>query len=104
MSQQKGKKFNAAEKHFIEKEIKYQSQIKSLTTTIQGIKSSQAELLHKNQVLTDENTQLKDWVERLLQYTELSEADIKAVCEQDKHRGEAITQFMGMVNMLNRYM
>lgn len=101
---QKSKKFNAAEKHFIEKEAKYQSQIKSLTTTIQELRLNQVELLHKNQVLTDENTRLKDWVEKLLKYTELSKADIKSVCEQNKHRGEAITQFMGMVNMLNRYM
>ena len=100
----KGKKFNAAEKYFIEKEAKYQSQLRSLTATIHGLRADQAEILHKNQALTDENTQLKDWIERLLQYTELSEADIKAVCEQDKHRGEAVTQFMGMVNMLNRDM
>ena len=38
--------------------------------------------------LSTENQQLKDWIERLLEYTELSQEDIKQACEKDKRMGE----------------
>jgi hypothetical protein len=62
----RGKKFDAAEKHFEKKRIK---------------------------------EELKEWIECLLEYTELSKDDIKAVCEKDKRMGEAInwlSRFGGM--------
>lgn len=62
----RGKKFDAAEKHFEKKRIK---------------------------------EELKEWIERLLEYTELSKDDIKAVYEKDKRMGEAInwlSRFGGM--------
>ena len=48
--------------------------------------------------LETENAQLKDWVERLLEYTELSKEDIKAVCEKDKRLGESLKLFEKLKN------
>ena len=39
---------------------------------------------HELSNLQIENEQLKDWVKRLLEYTNMSEADIKAAVEKDK--------------------
>lgn len=86
----KGKKFDAAEKHFEKKRVKYESEIRHLTDIV----SEQNKIISKNEqqisALETENTQLKDWVERLLEYTELSKEDIKAVCEKDKRLGESL--------------
>lgn len=95
----KSKKFNAAEKHFEKKRIQYEKRIKDLNQQLESahrdtrIFRSQAEFLER------ENEELKDWVGRLLQYTELSKEDIKAFCEKDKRMGEALswlTRFGGL--------
>lgn len=100
----KGKQFNAAEKHFIEKEVKYQKQIQKHREFISQLEKNMSDLNAEKQRLLDENTQLKDWIERLLQYTELSLNDIKTVCEQDKKSGEAISSLMKLTNMFGQYM
>lgn len=100
----KGKKFTAAEKHFVKKEAEYRKELQRKSETIVQMNAIQTELVWNNQKLQDENAQLKDWIERLLQYTELSEADIKKVCEQDKRRGEAMTNFMGLFDTMGKYL
>jgi len=80
----KGKKFSAAEKHFQEKEIKLRKDIQYWQElAIQRaahIKELEAALKSANSTVE----QQRDWIERLLQYTELSPEDIKAACEKDK--------------------
>ena len=94
----KGKKIDAAEKHFEKKRVKYEREIRRLT----GIVSEQNKIISKNKqqisALETENAQLKDWVERLLEYTELSKEDIKAVCEKDKRLGESLKLFEKLKN------
>lgn len=99
----KGKKYDAAEKHFRKKEEDYQRRIKYLESTIFQLQSDMSRLAGENGELLAENDSLKDWVERLLSYTELSKEDIKTVCEQDKKRGEALAAFTNMTKLLNRY-
>lgn len=80
----KGKKFDAAEKHFEKKRIELDKEIKYL----QGRVSEQNSIITKQTgtiiELTAENRQLHEWIERLLEYTELSQEDIKTACERDK--------------------
>lgn len=81
----RGKKFNAAEKHFIEKEQRYQKQIKNLEqlNAAQDLEIARLKVAIKerdNQILLQ-----TDWINRLLEYTELNKEDIKAACEKDKH-------------------
>lgn len=99
----KGKKFDAAEKHFKKKEEDYQRRIKYLEGAISQLQADMSRLAGENGELLAENDSLKDWVERLLSYTELSKEDIKKVCEQDKKRGEAMTAFISMTKILNGY-
>lgn len=81
----------------------YQRRIKYLEGTISQLQADMSRLAGENGKLLAENDSLKDWVERLLSYTELSKEDIKKVCEQDKKRGEAMTAFISMTNILNGY-
>lgn len=96
----KGKKFDAAEKHFLKKEEIYQKRIKELSAEAARLCAERDNLSAEVQRLTSENEQQKEWIERLLAYAELSKEDIKAVCRQDRERGEAMSafaKFMGLV-------
>lgn len=79
-----GKKFSAAEKHFLEKEIKYRKDIEYKISKINKLEQEISDLRTERNNLSAENLELRDWVERLLTYTELDVRDIKKVCEKEK--------------------
>lgn len=89
----KGKKFDAAQKHFEGKKIELEKQIKALTARVSEQNKTISEQKGQIDVLSSENQQLKEWIERLLEYTELSKEDIKAACEKDKKIASAMSVF-----------
>ena len=100
----KGKKFNAAEEHFHNKENQYQKRLKQKCETISHMNEIQTGLIHDKQELQAENEQLKEWVERLLKYTELTKEDIQKACDQDKKRGDAMVSFIELAGLMKRYL
>lgn len=89
----KGKKFDAAQKHFEGKKIELEKQIKALTARVSEQNKTISEQKGQIDALSSENQQLKEWIERLLEYTELSKEDIKAACEKDKKFASAMSVF-----------
>lgn len=89
----KGKKFDAAQKHFERKKIELEKQIKILTARVSEQNKIISEQKGQIDALSSENLQLKEWIERLLEYTELSKEDIKAACEKDKKIASAMSVF-----------
>lgn len=89
----KGKKFDAAQKHFEGKKIELEKQIKVLTARVSEQNKTISEQRGQIDALSSENLQLKEWIERLLEYTELSKEDIKAACEKDKKIASAMSVF-----------
>ena len=89
----KGKKFDAAQKHFEGKKIELEKQIKALTARVSEQNKTISEQRGQIDALSSENQQLKEWIERLLEYTELSKEDIKAACEKDKKIASAMSVF-----------
>ncbi len=89
----KGKKFDAAQKHFEGKKIELEKQIKVLTARVSEQNKTISEQRGQIDALSSENQQLKEWIERLLEYTELSKEDIKAACEKDKKIASAMSVF-----------
>lgn len=89
----KGKKFDAAQKHFEGKKIELEKQIKALTARVSEQNKIVSEQKGQIDALSSENQQLKEWIERLLEYTELSKEDIKAACEKDKKIASAMSVF-----------
>lgn len=89
----KGKKFDAAQKHFEGKKIELEKQIKALTARVNEQNKTISEQRGQIDALSSENQQLKEWIERLLEYTELSKEDIKAACEKDKKIASAMSVF-----------
>lgn len=89
----KGKKFDAAQKHFEGKKIELEKQIKTLTARVSEQNKTISEQKGQIDALSSENLQLKEWIERLLEYTKLSKEDIKAACEKDKKIASAASLF-----------
>lgn len=87
----KGKKFDAAEKHFEKKRIQYEKCIKELEQQVKNAHKDIYYFRSKFEFLERENEELKNWVERLLEYTELSKEDIRAACEKDKAMAESLS-------------
>ncbi|GEM_PF-4359658 len=71
----KGKKFSAAEKHFREKEIRYQQQINNLINELQSKHVLISELDHENGELKLKNEKLSKEVEYLKDLYGLSEEE-----------------------------
>ena len=99
----KGKKFDAAQKHFEGEKVKYQKQIKCLREKITTQEKVISEQKEKIDSLLAENRQFKDWVERLLEYTELSKEEIKAACEKDVELANAASLFSGLFGRFNGF-
>lgn len=85
----RGKKFDAAEKHFEKKRLRYEKQIKELCKQAEYNHGEIQHLRSKCELAERENEELKNWVERLLEYTELTKDDIRKACEKDKRMAEA---------------
>ena len=99
----KGKKFDAAQKHFEGEKVKYEKQIKYLREEISTQNKTISEQKAQIDSLSSENRQLKDWVERLLEYTELSKEDIKAACEKDVQLANTASLIGGLFSGFNGF-
>ena len=86
----RGKKFDAAEKHFEKKKTQLEKEVKYYQSENSRLNKENETLKLCNGLLRDENDRLNQWVERLLEYTELSKEDIKEACEKDKHIGSVL--------------
>ena len=85
----KGKKFSAAEKHFIKKEEQYKKHIKALELEI--TKNTEKEKMNEALItsLTEQNAILLEENKKLLELCKISEADLKILIEKDKNVAEA---------------
>jgi glutamate synthase domain-containing protein 3 len=87
----KSKKFDAAEKHFKEKELKFQqrnnkllNQIKELKEIVMQLSSLNSQLVKENETLKNENNSINMKYQKVLEYSNLSEDDIKKALERDR--------------------
>jgi len=89
-------KLTAKEKHLQDKIVKLQKDNNILEDKFKECNVENRKIKLDNIKLQKENQQQKEWIERLLQYTELSEKDIKIACEKDKN----LSQMFGLFNQL----
>ena len=97
----KGKKFDAAEKHFAKERERLNKQIKSLEEQLANAHRDTNLFRSRAEFYERENEELKNWVERLLEYTELSKEDIKQACEKDKNMAEAAKWLLNFGSLSN---
>jgi predicted nuclease with TOPRIM domain len=98
----KGKKFNAAEKHFQEKEIKMRQETTFYKNRMKDLEISNTLLIEKNKQLTKENVDIKSKYDKLLEYAKLSEIDIMTALRKDKTI-EQLGTLMNITKHMSRY-
>lgn len=77
----KGKKFDAARKHFEEKEVMYRQEIRQLEFEMKSIQEKDEKLEAENKALKKELVKLKLKCDALMKYGKLSEADVQSLID-----------------------
>ena len=93
------KKINKTAKDlaFDRERAKFGMQIKNLESKLSQKNNEVLELQKQIKTMELERDQLKDWVERLLEYTEISEDDIKTIVQKDLESAKAISMLTGLL-------
>ena len=95
----KSKKFDAHEKHFKEKEIKLNREMNYLKEKCTEVTKQNMLLIKDNEQLNKENSDIRLKYEKLLEYSKLSDEDIKEALQRDK----SINQLSTLFNMMPKY-
>ena len=93
----------AREKHAEERATEYRRKMDTLTIENRNLKQGKQLLTLELDSARAQNRQLTDWVERLLEYTELSLDDIRASVEKDKAMKNAADLLSFMSGFAGRY-
>lgn len=100
----KGKKFEAAEKHFQKLKEKYERHIKTLYEEKCSLQNELVQVKNRVHELESETAQQKEWIERLLKYTELSKEDIAKACQTDIDKNNSRKMINSMLSFITPYM
>ena len=95
----KGKKYDAAQKHFESKRAAIEKEKRYLLDRVCKLKAENQQIKSERDELQAENQQLKDWIDRLLEYTELSKEDIAVACEKEKKMKESADMTLALLKM-----
>jgi len=79
----KGKKFDACEKHFKEKELKLIINLNHLREINSKLITLNDQLEYENEVLKKENLELKTKYEKTLEFTKMNDMEIKNAIKMD---------------------
>lgn len=96
-------KKSAKDMAFDKERAKFRSEIRNLTDQLNN-KQKQIEGL--NEAIREKDvaiSQQKEWIERLLEYTELSENDMKQLIEKDKKTAEIVDNFASLQRIFGRF-
>lgn len=92
----KGKKFTAAEKHFTEQLKRKNNQNKLMSEEIDRLMTENENLKTSLHEKEGEIYSLKEWIERLLDYTELPKEEIKNKYEEDIKKEKLTKAFLNL--------
>ena len=85
---------------------KYHVQIRELERQLKYEKLKNSNLLEDNEKKNQEIESLKEWINRLLEYTELSEDEMKKIIQKEKNSiamNDMFTKFFGMYGRVFGY-
>lgn len=97
-----GKKWSAAEKHFNEMAMDLRRESRRVEAERNQLKDINKKLLEQVEIHRSEIDRLNKWVDRLLQYTELSKADIDKACQRGKSIA-SMGELLGLVRGFGGY-
>ena len=90
---------------FDKERVKYRSEIKEANNKTKKVEEELRILKEENERKDTVIRQQADWIERLLEYTSLSEDEMKSIIEKDKKMADLATEMKGLSNIfeiLNR--
>lgn len=96
-------KKSAKDISFDKERAKFRSEIRNLTDDLNKSKKQIGEL---NETIREKDvviSQQKEWIDRLLEYTELSEDDMKQLIEKDKKTAEIVDNFRSLQQIFGRF-
>ena len=96
----KGKKFNAHEKHFKEKEIKLSKERNRIIEIGKEINNQNVVLSKENEILKKEKLDITLKYEKLLEYSELTDTEVKEALKRDK----SMNEFSSMLKVVTKFM
>lgn len=88
---------------FDKERTKFRSEIRNLTDCLNN-KKKQIDAL--NETIREKDiviSQQKEWIDRLLEYMELSEDDMKQLIEKDKKTAEIVDNFASLQRIFGRF-
>jgi len=101
MKMQKSK--SAKDIAFEKERAKFRSEIRKLTDCIND---KQKQIDGLNKIVSEKDGVIcrqKEWIERLLEYTELSEEDMKKIIDKEKVTSEIMEHFQFMTRIMGRF-
>ena len=100
----KGKKFTAAEKHFQDKEVALRQEMRKTIEWSEEIINVNNQLYKENRQLKKDFDELKEKYSKLLEYSNMTEEDIKTALHKDKVMDQ-FGSLMGVMGQgLGRYL
>ena len=97
----KGKKFDAHEKHFKEKERKLNKEMKQRRDEYTELAIKHNDLTIENEKLKSENSDIKSKYEKLLELSKLSDGDIKEAINNARSLNHISTIIKSMNNLFH---
>lgn len=88
---------------FEKERAKFRSEIRNLTDCLNN---KQKQIDGLNEAVREKEiiiSQQKEWIDRLLEYTELSENDMKQLIEKDKKTAEIVDNFASLQRIFGRF-
>lgn len=87
------RKQSAKDLAFEKERAKFRKKIRELESEINGLKLSYMQKENELRVVNSQLSQKEDWIRRLLEYTELSENDMKTIIDKEKSVATAMKMF-----------
>lgn len=99
MKQNKSAKDMAFEKE----RAKYRKELRELESKLKHEKLEKYELKEQIEKLECERDELKEWINRLLEYTEMSEEDMRKLIQKEKSEQEVAEHINELLSIFGRF-
>ena len=98
-----GNKKSAKDMAFEKERAKFRQQIRELEREVKKEKIKSLKLEELIATKDKEIDELKDWIDRLLGYMDLSEDEMKNIIKAEKAKADFIHNFTGMSSIFEKY-
>lgn len=87
------RKMSSKDIAFEKERAKYRKEIRSLEYDVSALRVAVMQKDNELNLLRNELEQKSDWIRRLLEYTELSEEDMRTIIDKEKNKAAVMKMF-----------